>query len=73
MRRYLMLIDGRRRWLPPADAGKAYADRWCDVAIGGVTLEDDGFERPITMTEREYLLDLADCWSDVETGWSEPG
>ncbi len=73
MKRYLMLIEGQRRWMHPTDAGRSFADRWNDVQIGGVVLDDTGLERPLRMEEREYLLELADCWSDVETGWSDVG
>ena len=62
------------RWMGPATAGHAYADKWSDVRIEGTVMNSDGSERPMTDDERMWMLDIADCYRDTKvTDWTDPG
>ncbi len=58
--RYLMIVDGKRRWLPLGDAGVVYDSGWVSVNIGGKVCEADGTERDITDAERNRISVIAD-------------
>ena len=63
-KRYLMIIDGDRKWLPIEEAGVAYDNGYAPVTIGGYVLVGDFIERKITNAERRKIVAIADKHSE---------
>lgn len=61
---YLMLIDGRRHWLPIAEAGRAYDNGFCRIEIGGLAIDGSGPERAVRGEEFIAIRDAADAYSE---------
>jgi len=60
---YLMVFDGKNRWLNINAAGRLYDYGFAPVSIGGRVMEEDGTEREITDEERQRIVDIADEYS----------
>jgi hypothetical protein len=60
-RLFLMIITGyQRHWLPLKAAGVAFDAGTIEVKIGGVVIDGEGPERPITDEERSAIANIAD-------------
>lgn len=64
VKRYLMIINGERKWLPIEEAGVAYDNGFVPVTIGGYVLVGNFIERKITNTERRKIVAIADHHSE---------
>ena len=60
-RLFLMIITGyQRHWLPLKAAGVAFDAGTISVEIGGMVIDGEGPERPITDQERSTIASIAD-------------
>jgi hypothetical protein len=60
---YLMVVNGKNKWLSLYGAGVQYDNGFIPVSIGGRVLEEKGTEREITAEERRKIADIADEYS----------
>jgi hypothetical protein len=58
--KYLMNIDGKRRFMPMREAGTNYDSSWSSVEICGLVLEEDFSVRDIIPEERSRISFIAD-------------
>ena len=61
--KYLMEIDGKKKFFTIRDAGVWYDNGFMRVEIGGEVLEADFSVREITKEEREKISEIADEYS----------
>ncbi len=62
--KYLLIIDGKKKFCTLVDAGITWDNGFIDVRMGGLVLEKDGCSvRDITKEEMQKIQRIADDYS----------
>lgn len=60
---YLLVVDGKKQFVPIAEAGRLFDSGWQKVDTGGLMLEKDFSVRPMTQEEERQVSTAADEYS----------